>query len=348
MAGVASRGTYSYDEQTIENVIVALGLDVEEASYNDWLILCPYHNNTNDPSMTVSKEKGIFYCLNPSCNEAGTLIELVQHVEQVDFLRAQRFIDNNSSGGKENLEKAVEKLFKQNTMPTFSRDTIDRMHQDLLESDRAMTYMRGRGFNDETIKYFKFGYSSKQDMIATPMHDIRGNPVGVIGRTLEGKRFKNSQGLPVRQTLFNAHRATRASNVVIINESNFDAARVHQAGFPNVVASLGGNLSEMKIVQLARNFQDGIIIMTDDDKVQVYEDCARCRRSGKLLCVGHQPGLELGKKISKVLNHINIYWAYTGEGKKRLFAKDAGDMTDDQIRTVIENKISDAEASDLW
>jgi DNA primase len=347
MGGVATGTTHSYDEETIENVINALGLDVEEASYNDWLILCPFHANTRDPSMTVSKEKGVFYCLNPSCNESGTLLDLVAHVESVNGLRALRFIEKHSSGGRENLTKAISKTLQQSAMPTFSESIIESRHIDLLNDERALDYMHGRGFTDETIKHFKFGYSAKQDMIMTPMHDLKGNPIGVIGRTLEGKRFKNSTGLPVRQTLFNVHRARRAGGMVIVNESNFDSARVHQAGYECVVASLGGSFSDLKMQQLDRNFET-IVIMTDDDKTQFYPSCAKCARAGLFACAGHRPGLDLGKKLAESLSHKRVYWAYTGEGNKRMFGKDAGDMTDDQIRTVIENRISTFTARKLW
>jgi DNA primase len=347
MGGLAHGTTNSYDEDTIENVITALGLDVEEASYNDWLVLCPFHNNTRDPSMTISKDKGIFYCLNPSCNETGTLVDLVAHVESINGLRAVRFIEKHSSGGKENLTKTINKTLAQSVMPTFDQEIIEKRHVDLMNDQRALHYMHGRGFTDETIEHFKFGYSAKQDMIMTPMHSINGTPVGVIGRTLEGKRFKNSVGLPVRQTLFNIHRARRAGGTVIVNESNFDSARVHQAGFECVVASLGGNFSELKLEQLDRNF-DTIVIMTDDDPTQFYPSCAKCTRAGNFTCLGHRPGLALGKKLAERFTNKRVYWAYTGEGSKRMFGKDAGDMTDEQIRTVIENKISAFAARKLW
>jgi DNA primase len=347
MGGVATGGTNSYDEETIENVVQALGLDVESETMNDWLILCPYHSNTRDPSMTLSKEKGIFYCLNPSCNEAGTLLDLVGHVQNLNPLRALRFIEKNSVDGQAQLAKSISKILDKPKMPTFNQEVLDQMHQNLLDSEVAMEYMYGRGFTDETIDHFKFGYSTKQNMIATPMHDVRGNPVGVIGRTLVDKRFKNSVGLPVRQTLFNMHRARRFGPMVIVNESNFDSARVHQAGYPNVVASLGGNFSDLKLQQLDKYF-DTIVIMTDDDKVKFNENCRKCAKERKLMCMGHRPGLELGKFLVEHLPHKRVQWAYTGEDSKRLFAKDAGEMTDLEIKTCIENRINSYQASKLW
>lgn len=344
MVGMATRSTNSYDEETVEGVVEGLGVDVESETSADYLILCPYHGNTRDPSMTVSKERGVFYCFNPSCNETGTLLELVMHVKQLDFLRATRFIEKYSTG-KTNYSKRIGKLLSKKEMPTFDIDVIDRMHDDLWTSETAIDYMYGRGFTDETIRYFKFGYSERKHMIATPMHDFDGRAVGVIGRTIVDKRFKNSQKLPVSESLFNIHRARREGNEVILTESNFDTALVHQAGFPCVVASLGGNLSEQKIEQLDKTF-DKIVIMTDYDKPQFNPDCARCRKAGSIVCRGHKPGFELGRKVEVALPHKKIYWAHTG-GTDRLFGKDPGEMTADQIKTVMENKISKFQARTL-
>jgi DNA primase len=49
---------------------------------------------------------------------------------------------------------------------------------------------------------------------------------------------------------------------VIVCESSFDAIRIHQSGFPNVVATLGGNIS-MENIQNLNKYASSIIIMTD-------------------------------------------------------------------------------------
>ena len=148
-----------------------------------------------------------------------------------------------------------------------------------------------------------------------------GIAIGVVGRSIEGKSFKNSTNLPKSKTLFNIHRAKKIGDHVIIVESSFDAIRVHQAGFPNVVATLGGFLSTEQHNLLNRHFNK-ITIMTDADG----------------------PGRDLGSSIASKLNNKNILWASHSYG--RIYpegAKDAGDMSDEDIKSCISNAISNFE-----
>jgi DNA primase len=146
-------------------------------------------------------------------------------------------------------------------------------------------------------------------------------PIGIVGRSIEGKSFKNSTSLPKSKTLFNIHRAKKIGDQVIVCESNFDAIRIHQAGFPNVVATLGGFLSNDQQSLLNRYFNK-IIIMTDADDA----------------------GRELGKSISSKLKNKDISWA--SYGYKEIYpngSKDAGDLTEDDIKKCIKNSVSDIE-----
>lgn len=85
--------------------------------------------------------------------------------------------------------------------------------------------------------HFDLGYSKNMDMVTVPVHSPDGTPIGLVGRSIKGKSFKNSTNLPKSKTLFNIHRAKKIGDHVIVVESSFDAIRVHQAGFPNVVAT---------------------------------------------------------------------------------------------------------------
>ena len=159
------------------------------------------------------------------------------------------------------------------------------------------------------------------DMVTVPVHSPDGMPIGIVGRSVEGKSFKNSTNLPKSKNLFNIHRAKKIGAHVIVVESSFDAIRVHQAGFPNVVATLGGFLSTEQHNLLNRHF-DKITIMTDAD----------------------QAGRELGRSIVNKLRFKDLLWASYEYGKIYPHdAKDAGDITDEEIKTCIKNSVSDIE-----
>jgi DNA primase len=171
------------------------------------------------------------------------------------------------------------------------------------------------------MKYFQLGYSPAMEMVITPVHSPDEIPIGIVGRSIVGKTFKNSTNLPKSKTLFNVHRAKKIGSQVIIVESNFDAIRIHQAGFPNVVATLGGFLSTEQHAILNRYF-NRIIIMTDADKA----------------------GRDLGYSISSKLRNKDILWASYSYGKiYQHNAKDAGDLTDEEIIMCVKNAVSDIE-----
>ncbi len=195
--------------------------------------------------------------------------------------------------------------------------------------------MRGRNFDDETLSYFNVGYSSNQDMVVVPMYSPDDMPIGLIGRSIKEKRFKNSVGLPKKETLWNFNNAKKQDQVVVV-ESSFDAMRIYQSGTPGVVATLGP-VSPRHIEQMSRTFSS-IVIMTDNDQKRFEQNCAKCRRSGSYMCNGHQAGLELGKKISEGLRGKKVYWANFGPTRFPPGCKDASDMTDDQIRQTIRGK----------
>ena len=84
-----------------------------------------------------------------------------------------------------------------------------------------------------------------------------------VARTVEGKEFKNTPGLPKSKILFNLHRVKTSSKVYVL-ESSFDVIRVDQAGFP-AVATLGANVSSSQIELLKGYFSEICIIADNDD-----------------------------------------------------------------------------------
>lgn len=227
----------------------------------------------------------------------------------------------------------------------FSQQVIDNLKNEYCESIRAQQYMENRKFNQQTMDHFDVGYSAKKDMICVPMHDPTGIPIGIIGRSIEGKQFHNSVNLPKSRTMWNLHRARSLSSMVIVVEASFDAMRVHQAGYPNVVALLGGTLSKEQI-HLFDKYFNKIVIMTDNDNKKFNDNCAKCRKKNFSLCVGHRPGLDLGQSIAGALHRKAIFWSSFKFGETYPHgAKDPGDMTDDEIQLCVKNAVPHFEFS---
>ena len=238
-----------------------------------------------------------------------------------DF-EAMRFIATKETESLENFDELLaESMQEKPVFEEFSKDILDKLSSDRWNSVEASNYFLSRGINHESMDYFELGYSKNMGMVTVPVHNPDGMPIGIVGRSIEGKSFKNSTNLPKSKTLFNIHRAKKIGAHVIVVESSFDAIRVHQAGFPNVVATLGGFLSTEQNNLLNRHFNK-ITIMTDAD----------------------QAGRELGKSIVNKLKFKDLLWASYEYGKIYPHdAKDAGDMTDEEIKTCIKNSVSDIE-----
>ena len=327
--GMAIRGyntkqsdTTQYAPAHIKSIIKSIGLEVVGETNNDFLCYCPFHSNRHTSSFSVSREKGAFICFNPACGEAGTLVELIKRVMDKNDFQAMRFISAKESEALDNFEELLSDAMEDKPkFEEFSEEILNRLHLDLFNSKEAMDYLESRGIDKESMQYFKLGYSSSMNMVVTPVHSVDAIPIGIVGRSIEGKSFKNSTNLPKSKTLFNVHNAKKVGDQVIVVESNFDAIRIHQAGFPNVVATLGGFLSTEQHNILNRYFNK-IIIMTDSDTA----------------------GRELGKSISNKLRNKDILWASHSYGKIYPHdAKDAGDMTEEEIVKCIKNSVSDIE-----
>ena len=311
-----------YAPNHIKSIVKSLGLDVVAEPGNEVMFYCPFHSNRHTASCCVNKSTGVWLCFNPSCGESGTLIELVRRVLHKNDFEAMRFISAQEKEVLNNFDEVMAGLFEDKPdFEEFPEGTLKGLYNGLVGSEIAKDYFKSRGIEMSSMAHFSLGYSEKQNMVTVPVHSPDGIPIGIVGRSIEGKSFKNSTNLPKSKTLFNVHRAKRIGSNVIVVESSFDAIRVHQAGFPNVVATLGGFLSTEQHKLLNRYFNK-ITVMTDADLA----------------------GRELGLSIANRLKNKDLLWASHEYGKIYPHdAKDAGDMTDEEIKTCIKNAVSDIE-----
>jgi DNA primase len=266
----------------------------------DFMIFCPYHNNFRTASAEVNKTTGLFFCF--SCQETATLVDLVMHVSHRTYFESVRYIKSKEQ--EQNIEQLVSKtLIDKKDFIEFDSTVIEKLNNQALASDRAIQYFEKRLITKDSINKFKLGYSEKQDMVIVPVHSPTGVCLGIVGRSIEGKEFKNSPGLPKSKTLFNIHRVKTANKVYIV-ESSFDAIRLDQVGFP-AVATLGANVSGQQIELLQKYFND-IVIIADNDEAG---------------------GNMKNKIIEKLKSRVSVI-------QLNIEYKDIGDMDDNAIRNL--------------
>lgn len=253
--------TNLYSSEQVRRVILGSGIDIESEVDSDYLVFCPYHNNYRTPAGEISKDRGTFFCF--SCHESRSLVDFVMHVTKKSFFEATRFIE--SAKTEFDLNESLNKIFEDKPQYTpYDELLIKRLNNQALESPRAVRYFEGRRITKESISKFVLGYSENQDMVIIPMNDPSGTIfVGFVARSVEGKDFKNTPGLPKSKILFNLHRA-KAHDTVYVVESSFDAIRLDQCGIP-AVATLGSNVSRNQIELLTKHFNSAIIVPDNDD-----------------------------------------------------------------------------------
>jgi DNA primase len=249
-----------YTPEQIKRVLTGAGVSIESEVDSDYIIFCPFHGNHRTPAGEVDKTSGVFFCF--SCHHVTGLVELIMHMSGRTYFESVRYIKSKEDGS--NLEAEInKKLIVKPEYVQYDQVLIKRLNQQALDSPRAMRYYLGRQISEESVRKFSLGYSEKQDMVTIPVHSPDGVEVGFVGRSVEGKEFKNTPGLPKGKVLFNLHRVKISSKVYVV-ESSFDAIRLDQCGFP-AVATLGANVSNVQIELLQKYFND-IIVIADNDE----------------------------------------------------------------------------------
>jgi len=289
-----------YTAEQVKRVLTGSGINIEKELDSDVLIFCPYHNNYRTPAGEVNKESGIFFCF--SCQKTADLTQLVMHTSGRSYFEAIRFIKDKDS--VIDLEKQVnQQLVDKPEYIQFDELLIKRLNNQAIESPRAMRYYNGRLVSNASVEKFGLGFSEKQDMVTIPVHSPDGMCVGFVGRSIEGKDFKNTPGLPKSKVLFNLHRVKLSDKVYIV-ESSFDAIRLDQVGL-SAVATLGANISNTQ-TELLKKYFNNIIIIADNDEA------------------GNNMRQKLIERLGSRISVINIDAKY----------KDVGDMSDEAIKNL--------------
>ena len=125
--------------------------------------LCPFHNEKT-PSFTVSPAKNLFKCF--GCGKGGNPVRFIMEHENLSFPDALRQVAKKYRIEIEELELTPEMAAEQaereslfivnGFAKTFYQDQL--MNTDLGKSI-GLSYFKGRGFREETIKKFGLGFA---------------------------------------------------------------------------------------------------------------------------------------------------------------------------------------------
>ena len=213
--------------------VVSQYVVLKKSGANYWG-LCPFHNDKK-PSMSVSPSKGIYKCF--SCGAGGDALNFlvkIQNREYKDVILelAEKFgielpkkfaPSNETKNQKADMIKACEKAAK-------------FYHLELkaaVDSNKAMTYLRGRGITDEVISKFTLGWApNKYDSLYKELHkefkDEILEKAGLILKSNSGgwiDRFRNRIIIPIQNengeyVAFGARAVDEGQNPKYLNSSD--------------------------------------------------------------------------------------------------------------------------------
>jgi DNA primase len=271
-------------------------------------IFCPFHKNLHSPAFYINIKTGLWQCFNPSCGKKGNFRHLYKQVTgkpfgkdiKLDHVALQNHIDREL-----NYEEAEEEQLN------ISDVEIDYTNDEDLQK---LLTLYERGLEYDILEHFEVGYSAAKERVVIPVRDAQYKAVGFIGRAIKSEqepRYLYNKGFKRANVLFNIQNAKQYNSCIVV-EGSIDAMFIHQAGFPNVVATLGSKISDFQF-KLLKKYFDSIIVFSDNDEAGEY-----MKRDILFACSGK-----------------DLYTVQLPADKK-----DAGEMTQEEIINTLTNKQS--------
>ena len=204
---------------------------------------------------------------------------------------------NNKNQDLLDMYLFASKLYQNNLYSSLGKEAREYLKNRKLDDEIIKEFQIGLALNEPSMltdalkkkydddKLLKSGlisegeynlYDTYRARIMFPLYDLSGNIVGYNGRIYNSNSKSDSKYINSRETaifkkgelLFNYHRAkenTRDYKFVIIVEGQIDAIRCYQAGYKNVVASLGTAITK-EHAMLLRKLSNNIVLCFDGDK----------------------------------------------------------------------------------
>lgn len=127
---------------------------------------CPFHHEKT-PSFTVSPSKEIYKCF--GCGKSGNAIGFVMEHEKYTYVEALKWLAQRYNVEIEETETSPEYKEQQqlaDSLHIVNQFAVKFFQHQLLEVEEginnALSYLKERGFNDDTINKFQVGYCPNQ------------------------------------------------------------------------------------------------------------------------------------------------------------------------------------------
>jgi len=271
--------------------------------------LCPFHDDRN-PSFYVNPELGVYHCF--GCGASGDVIKFVQEYEKMSFIDALKYLGDLVGISVKLTGDAQDRFYQVNeeaakiyhSLLPQSQTALNYLKQRGITEETIEEFQLGYAPNSDVILSrlgAKFGidvllkvglvirgqgrmYDRFRNRLMFPIYSPAGRVAGFGGRILgEGMpKYMNSPESPVYSkknslySVFHSRKEILEKKSVILVEGYFDYLSMYQAGFKNVLASLGTSLTEQQTRLISRYAQ----------KVYLFYDMDEAGRKASLRSMG--------------------------------------------------------------
>lgn len=224
---------------------------LELGSSGIWRCACPIHKGNNESSFAVFPSHS-FYCF--SCGAHGQdIISYVMQRDGIPFDVAVRQLADEYGLVIDSDDGYIQQKDLADRNKIWARSMMKSV-------DAVRNYLHTRGFNDEAIKRYCFGWSSKQHCLSIPFFDTYSRCVGFCYRFFEGKsKYKNSKNNELFEKgsfLYNEHIAMKMihkTKTLYLVEGCFDSCSGIEQGLATV-AYCGITLGKAHVQEIKRMF----------------------------------------------------------------------------------------------
>ena len=284
---------------TMENVLSHYGvLDTFKRTGTRLSGPCPIHGGTNPTQFRVDTEKQLWNCFS-ECKHGGNVLDFIAKKEDVSIheaaLKACEWFNIALDEVKADAKSASEaEEAGSSPKPKAAPPKLARPQEDvsppgppnpplkfkLEKLDRAHPYFTERGISQETVIDFGLGYFTGDKglmigRIVIPIHNVKGEVVAYAGRwpgeppNADTPKYKLPTGFRKGLEVFNLDRAIKESTdrPLAIVEGFFDAIKLHQHGYRNVVALMGSTMTaaQEELIRHHTNSHSHVLVIFDED-----------------------------------------------------------------------------------
>lgn len=159
-----------YPEELVEeirernDIVEVIGTYVKlQKKGSSYFGLCPFHNEKS-PSFSVSPDKQMYYCF--GCGAGGNVFTFIMEYENYSFPEALKYLADRVGiklPEREYSEKEKRQQDLRMQVLEINKMAANYFYYQLRTESgaQAMQYLKSRQLDDETIKRFALGYSSK-------------------------------------------------------------------------------------------------------------------------------------------------------------------------------------------